>query len=187
MHYGCYNAVTGEKTSEDGGDAILSNVMHAYMNTGDDVCFNEKIHYGFLGLLLALQVLTVIWFGMICRVAYGFIMGKGADDSRSDDEGEDDEMEAEDDMEDHDATGRIRDFATKEPELSYQSPPTPPKEIEVEVDTEDLDFVRRSGPSNRRSQGSSRRSKGRSSGISIPGTASDHKDLLGRIGCDKPT
>ena len=85
MPYGCYNAETGVKTSEDGGNEVLSNVLHAYTSGNADVCFNEKIHYGFLGLLLALQVITIIWFGMICRVAYRVVLGKGADDTRSDD------------------------------------------------------------------------------------------------------
>lgn len=185
MHYGCYNAVTGQKTTDDGGNSIMLNVMHAYKNTSDDVCFNERIHYGFLTLLLALQVITIVWFGMICRVAYSVIMGNPADDSRSDDEGEEEE---EDEM-------AIRDFSEKIPELGYQSASAAaaaPQEVEVEA--EDMDFVRRPSPSMRRSNGgvnggatASRRSKGRSSGISIPGAASDHKELLGRIGCDKPS
>lgn len=180
MHYGCYNAVTGQKTFDDGGNLVLDNVMHAYNNTGADVCFNAKIHYGFLGLLLALQVVTIVWFHMICRVAYGVIMGKPADDTRSDDEGEaeEDEEEEEEEIE------KIRDFAEKTPELAYQQS-LPPQEVEVEA--EDMDFVRRASPSKRRSGNSTRRSKGRSSGISIPGAASDHKELLGRIGCDKPS
>lgn len=177
MHYGCYNAVTGQRTSEDGGHGVFMNVMHAYLNDGSDVCFNPKIHYGFLSALLALQIITILWFGMICRVAYGVIMGKGADDSRSDDEGEAEEEEAEEDVE------GIKDFAEKQPELQLTQQPQLDYQ-EVEVEAEDMDFVRRASPSKRRSNV---RSKGRSSGISLPGAASDHKELLGRIGCDKPT
>ena len=41
-------------------------------------------HHAFCGLLLALQVLIVVWFTMICRVAYRAITGQGAvDDTRS--------------------------------------------------------------------------------------------------------
>ncbi|KAL1310683.1 hypothetical protein AAFC00_000944 [Neodothiora populina] len=171
MHYGCYNAVTGEKTSNDGGNLIFDNIIHAYTNAGTDVCFNERIHYGFLGLLLALQVITLIWLGMIFRVAYGVIMGKPADDSRSDDEGEEEEEELDTE---EDIVGQVKDFSEKMPEADI----LPPQEVEVEA--EEIDFVRRPSPSKRRS-------KGRSSGISIPGAASDHKELLGRIGCDKPS
>ena len=32
------------------------------------------------------QVLQLIWFWMVCRVAYRVVTGKGAEDTRSDDE-----------------------------------------------------------------------------------------------------
>ncbi|KDR83793.1 hypothetical protein GALMADRAFT_236178 [Galerina marginata CBS 339.88] len=40
----------------------------------------------FCVLLLALQVIQCIWFGMICRVAWRVVSGSGASDDRSDDE-----------------------------------------------------------------------------------------------------
>lgn len=43
----------------------------------------------FVSLLSALQVLQIIWFGMICRVAWRVLTNKGASDVRSDDEGDD--------------------------------------------------------------------------------------------------
>lgn len=49
----------------------------------------------FVTLLLLLQVLLVIWFGMIVRVAWRVIGGVEADDPRSDEE---DEVEADDKM-----------------------------------------------------------------------------------------
>ena len=52
-----------------------------------------------------------------------------------------------------------------------------PKEEEVGV--EQLRFVKRMSPP-------VSRKKARASGISIPGHT-DHKELLGRIGCDKPS
>jgi acyl-CoA-dependent ceramide synthase len=171
MPYGCYNSLTGAKTSDDGGNQVLSNVLHAYASGNADVCFNKKIHYGFLSLLLALQVITLIWFGMICRVAYRVILGKGADDTRSDDEGEDEEDE-ENEHDEIDIVDTVRDFCTKEPELRLA-----PQEEEVGV--ESLRFTRRPSPAAKRSS-----NKSHASGISIPG---NHKELLGRIGCDKPT
>ncbi|KAH8118289.1 longevity assurance proteins LAG1/LAC1 [Phellopilus nigrolimitatus] len=41
---------------------------------------------GFVILLIFLQFIQIIWFGMICRVAWRVISGKGAEDTRSDDE-----------------------------------------------------------------------------------------------------
>lgn len=192
MPYGCYDAVTGAQTSNDGGSDILSNVMHAYTNTGSDVCFNSRIHYGFLSLLLVLQVLTIIWFGMICRVAYGVLCGRGAEDSRSDDEGDEDEDE---EIENQFADDKIIDFvAQKEPELALLRD----QPLEEEVGVEELRFnnIKKKGANGvavaaaaaaaASSTVPARRSKGRASGISIPGHG-DHKELLGRIGCDKPS
>ncbi|KAF9247249.1 TLC domain-containing protein [Melanogaster broomeanus] len=44
------------------------------------------IHKGFSLLLVTLQILQIIWFGMICRVAYRVVTGQGASDDRSDEE-----------------------------------------------------------------------------------------------------
>ncbi|KAI5124990.1 hypothetical protein M0805_007415 [Coniferiporia weirii] len=41
---------------------------------------------GFIALLVSLQFIQMIWFGMICRVAWRVISGQGAEDTRSDDE-----------------------------------------------------------------------------------------------------
>ncbi|KAF4548288.1 TLC domain-containing protein 2 [Elsinoe fawcettii] len=157
MPYGCYDLSSGSKLSSGGGDKIWWNVLHAYRGGEGEVCFNNKIRVSFLSLLLALQVLTVIWFGMICRVVYGVLTGKGADDTRSDDEGEDEEEEIEE--------------KTPDKHVAIKTPK------EEEVGVEELRFKRRSTPPR------TRKSKGRASGISIPGH-SDHKELLGRIGCD---
>lgn len=59
------------------------------------VVFMKEILGTFVVLLLALQVLTLMWFYMILRVAWKVIKGGGADDTRSDDEGDDDEEEEE--------------------------------------------------------------------------------------------
>ncbi|GLB33753.1 putative longevity-assurance protein [Lyophyllum shimeji] len=53
---------------------------------------NETSWIGFLAALLALQILQIIWFGMICRVAWRVLTtDKGASDDRSDDESNDKE------------------------------------------------------------------------------------------------
>ena len=129
---------------------------------------------GFLTLLLALQVITIGWFCMICRVAYSVIRGHAAEDSRSDDDGEDEEEELE-------TMEQVRDFPQKEPEIQTAKVQAPPREEEVGV--EDLRFVRKS--SSPKQKKVAKRSKGMASGISIPGHG-DKKELLGRIGCDKP-
>ncbi|KAF1988860.1 longevity-assurance protein-like protein [Aulographum hederae CBS 113979] len=171
MATGCYNPSTGEMVSSDGGKQIWANVMQPFINPNGTVCFNENIRYGFLGLLLALQGLLLIWFSMVCRVAYGVIMGTGADDSRSDDEC--DEEEPLDDEEE--ARNPSLGLHAEHVNPAYKQP------LEEEVGVEALHFNRRTSSQKRQYK----KSGGRASGISIPGH-SDRKELLGRIGCDKP-
>jgi very-long-chain ceramide synthase len=57
------------------------------------VYFNDPIRNSFLALLLFLQGLTIVWFTMIINVAMRVLRGDGADDTRSDDEGQEEEEE----------------------------------------------------------------------------------------------
>ena len=81
---GCYNSVTGQMVSPDGGQEIFKNLFQRLLNPGGTVCVHNRIQGYFVGLLLVLQLLTLIWFAMICRVAWRVVHGGGADDSRSD-------------------------------------------------------------------------------------------------------
>ncbi|KAL7282270.1 hypothetical protein ACG7TL_003740 [Trametes sanguinea] len=46
----------------------------------------KETYFGFFAMLVALQIIQLIWFWMICRVAYRVVTGQGAEDTRSDDE-----------------------------------------------------------------------------------------------------
>lgn len=175
MKPGCYNSKTGEVLTDrpdlpaDGGTEILRWVMQPFTDPDGPVCHNNNIRLAFLTLLLALQGLIMIWFIMICRVAYKVLTGGGAEDVRSSDEGEasEEELEANGAL-----SGRMENGA-----VSHH---------EEEVGVESIRFMRKNSPGVGvavRSKGSRR--SGRASGISIPGHG-DHKELLGRIGCDKP-
>ncbi|KZT13072.1 longevity assurance proteins LAG1/LAC1 [Laetiporus sulphureus 93-53] len=59
------------------------DVEHGFYTT-------REIFSGFLVLLSMLQVIQIMWFWMICRVAWRVVSGQGAEDSRSDDEDGDD-------------------------------------------------------------------------------------------------
>ena len=59
------------------------------------ICLDRNIKSIFLGLLLMLQVLSIVWFGMIIKVALSVLNGKGASDTRSGDEDEGEEAEEE--------------------------------------------------------------------------------------------
>ncbi|EJD01170.1 longevity assurance proteins LAG1/LAC1 [Fomitiporia mediterranea MF3/22] len=53
----------------------------------DNHYWTYEIWMGFLALLISLQFIQIIWFGMICNVAWRVISGQNAEDVRSDDEG----------------------------------------------------------------------------------------------------
>lgn len=176
MVYGCHSSVTGEMLSHQqspafdtpttpGGNEILRNIMQPFADPGGPICYNERIRFSFLGLLLVLQGIMIMWFIMIIRVAWNVIKGHGADDSRSDDEEDADVDEVDENV----------------PLKAEIPPPVAAPPIEQTVGVEGLNLRRRAGP-----MFTSRRGGGPTSGISIPGHA-DKKELLGRIGCDKPS
>lgn len=164
MLSGCYSSATGERLTSRGGEEIFKNVFQPFLDPYGTVCFNENIRYIFLGLLLALQVLTIIWFGMILRVAYRVLCGGGAEDSRSDEEAEsDDEI----DRHSNKVSITVHNHRTGTGLHDHHS-------------VETLYTNRRLHHSLQH-----RKPSGRSAGLSISGHA-DKKELLGRIGCDKP-
>ncbi|ORY17237.1 TLC domain-domain-containing protein [Clohesyomyces aquaticus] len=175
---GCYlpdgsmvPASDAERYDALGGNNNWSNVLQGYMNRDGPVCWNPTIRWGFLSLLLALQVILLFWFTLIVKVAYKVITGQGAEDNRSSDEDEDSEV----DVDDESWTEK-----TYAPVQAVKSGPewTP---LEQDVGVESLTFVRRASPGLRYKSTSGTRT----SAISIPGHG-DRKELLGRIGCDKP-
>ena len=122
------------------------------------LCHTDSVATIFLTMLVLLQVLLAIWFGMIINVAYKVVSGTGAEDVRSDDE-EDDEEEEE-----------VSPAVTQKRNSSLPCKPL----IEEEVGVEELRL------SDRKSR-FKKHSSTTASGVSL----NDRKELLGRIGCDK--
>ncbi|KAJ5095225.1 hypothetical protein N7532_007516 [Penicillium argentinense] len=157
MAYGCYSSATTKMIST----TASADLFGPFRSFDEPICMSPTIKFIFLSFLLSIQVLSIVWFTMIVRVAYTTITTGAAEDSRSDDE---DEAEV-----DTEATpnGTVR-LAAKD---GVSVPP-------VAVDTAP-------GLDRRRSNGSaSVRARGRGR---VPFDQSDRKALLGRIGCDKPT
>jgi acyl-CoA-dependent ceramide synthase len=132
----------------------------------------------FLGLLLALQCVMLVWFCLILKVAYKVISGEYADDTRSDDEDENEDEEEE-----------VEDMALPEKAFeSVKSGPEQPLYLEKEVLSTDGDLHYSSSNLGRRSpvRRSSRKkaSEAHTTSVNLLGH-SDRKELLGRIGCDK--
>ncbi|KAI9749677.1 MAG: sphingosine N-acyltransferase lag1 [Lichina confinis] len=145
-------------------DSFLQ-VVQPFISPDSFICWTHNVKWTFLTMLLALQALTLIWFGMIMRVAWRIVKGGKAEDSRSEDEAEDDALELDVDLGDKRSHGA--------------GPPT--LDCEVGVDGVDVRAKTRPLPGARRY----RKMTASATGVTLPGHHSDRKELLGRIGCDK--
>jgi very-long-chain ceramide synthase len=184
IQYGCYK---GSVTNLTGPSPVPNDWDHLTQPFRDPVglvCWNDNIKWTFLAMLLALQVVLLIWFGMIMRVAYKVLSGQGADDSRSDDEDEEEEEEEE-------KLEPTRENYVENIQTGIE--PTPFIEKEVLSTDEGLDFhpatldsrTTKPAPSPVR-RSSRKKGDGHSSSVNLL-AGSDRKELLGRIGCDKPS
>ncbi|KAL5334438.1 TLC domain-containing protein [Aspergillus crustosus] len=90
MPYGCYSGTTAEMISIDGYPDRVTHLFYPFLNLDSPICMNQTIKWIFLSFLLSLQVLSIIWFTMVIRVAVGVLRTGNAEDSRSDDEEEED-------------------------------------------------------------------------------------------------
>ena len=139
--HGCFRG-TGPASNLTGpfeAPAGRAYLLEPFISNDGLLCFEDSVRHGFIYVLGFLQVITIVWFGMIVRVAIRVLKGDGADDVRSDGEEEDEEDEEEED-----------DEEDGEP-------------VEEEVGVEDLDlkgWQRRSGV---------KRQASSSTGVSLPG------------------
>ena len=162
IEYGCYSGgaqnVTGPFVIPDG----YGHLIDPFRDPKGLVCWNDNIKMAFLYVLLALQFILLVWFGMIMKVAMKVLRGGEAEDSRSDDEDEEDAEEIEE--------------QSKDRKRTYEKPiELAPFEEEVGVEGISL-RNQRSSPARRFRKGG-----GMASGVTLH---SDRKELLGRIGCD---
>ena len=160
MNYGCFWGSNSDLHGPIDPPDRFSYLAQPFLDSEGLVCWNDRIKWAFMFTLLALQVLLLIWFGMIVRVALKVLRGGEADDSRSDDEGEDEDQE--------DIHKEI-----SERDVIFEEPP-----LEEEVGVEAINLGNRKTSPNRRF----RKGGGAASGVTLH---SDRKELLGRIGCDK--
>lgn len=106
---------------------------------------------------------------MIVKVVIRVLSGQGADDSRSDDEGESEEEDGQE-LGDQDVEAAAQDAKTAATEQNY---------IEISADADDLYYSASRPSSSQRHTVTRTRSKGISSGLNLGG----HKAILNRIGC----
>ena len=163
INYGCYWGPSSDLRGPIDPPDVINHLVQPFRYPEGLVCWNNKIQWMFLSTLLTLQVLLLIWFGMIVKVACKVLRGGDAEDSRSDGE-EPEEDEKSDDL-------GVKDGYDEADSIGISS-----LEEEVGVDAINLGS-RKISPTRR-----FRKVGGTSSGVTMP---SDRKELLGRIGCDK--
>jgi very-long-chain ceramide synthase len=178
VNYGCYRGSASDLEGPLPVPADYDHLLQPFYAPTGFVCWTSGIMQVFLGVLLALQVILLIWLSMIVKVAYKVVSGEGADDTRSDDESSEAEEE-----ESEDTIDMIRLCAEPRPYVPLTNLP-----IEREVGFDEM----RISPSRRGRTSPVRRSLRKSdgphaaatTGVSLRGP-SNRKELLGRIGCDK--
>ena len=139
MPLGCFRGSNDNLIGPEDPPPGLSYLIAPFLSSTGRVCYNSTVKWAFLAPLLLLQVITIVWFTMIVRVAVKVIRGDGAEDTRSDDEGDEEEADEED-------------------EFIYEEA----QPLEEEVGVEELDlknWERRTGVKRQAS----------SSGVSLPG------------------
>ncbi|KAI9762010.1 MAG: hypothetical protein M4579_000646 [Chaenotheca gracillima] len=177
--WGCYD--TKSRTRKGDADPEeLFGYLFGPLKDPSTICYNPKVMWTFLSLLLALQVITLIWFGMIARVAFRILNGQGAEDSRSDGEDEDEVEDKEVELELQLDGEALEDEEYQQEQQLSRKMRDSASPFEEEVGVEAINLKGRASPVRR-----FRRSAGTASGVTLPG--SDRKELLGRIGCDKTT
>lgn len=163
INYGCYSGKNGAIVGPFPAPDKFAHLLQPFRDPEGIVCWNNNVKWGFLGALLFLQAITIMWFVMIIKVVIRVLRGAPADDIRSDDE---------DDGEAEDIEDEILEDAKHPAELA-------PYEEEVGVEAINL-----KGRTSNASKNRYKKTTVSATGVSIPGH-SDRKELLGRIGCDK--
>ena len=181
INYGCYIGSVDDLQGPFPVPDDFDHLLQPFRDPVGLVCWNDNIKWGFLTMLLTLQGVLLIWFGMILRVAYKVLSGQGANDTRSDDEDEDEE-EAE-------ARSLPESKMLPAEALPKGSIGQPIQEQEVLSTDANLSFTRLSSTQTKQTQRSPNRSslgrkgEGHSSSVNLLAHSGDHKELLGRIGC----
>lgn len=168
--YGCYWGSASNLQGPISPPDLFNHLFQPFMDPEGLICWDNKIKWAFLSVLIALQVILLIWFGMILRVAYKVLRGGEAEDSRSDDE-----LEEGNDERGSGPPEKGENMSNEHEEVLAIEVPQP---LEEEVDVEAINLSSSRKSSSRRF----RKGGGTTSGVTIP---SDRKELLGRIGCDK--
>lgn len=165
MPYGCYSGQTGKMVTTDGVSDNWSHLIYPFQSLDGPICMSHRIKWTFLSFLLFIQVLSLIWLSVILRIAVHVVRtGGSAEDTRSDDE------DAEEPVGNGAARANTVDRAAVAIDGSNSDGPWRQSVIS-------------SGSNQNHHPVRIRTARGR---VTLS-DQNERKELLGRIGCDKPT
>lgn len=87
---GCYTSQSEHPVTAE--DVDIWTLLQTFSYDSDFVCYTRTVQKTFMVFLVALQIIMLMWFYMILRVAWRVVHGGEAEDTRSDDEAEHDEF-----------------------------------------------------------------------------------------------
>lgn len=165
MPFACYRGETGKLETDANRLSSRWRYAEPFFDQKGTICLDRNVKSVFLGLLLMLQVLCIVWLGMIIKVALSLVKGEGANDTRSSDEDESEDEEVENEKASRENGNCKEDLSSTDPGLAHSN-----------------GKARASGNSDTPSP----RQAGlfqRGPGIRVPGSR-DRKELIGRVGCN---
>ena len=166
MPFACYAGATEELETDVNKLSSRWRYAEPFFDQKGTICLDKNVKSVFLGLLFMLQVLSVVWFIMIVKVALSLVKGAGANDTRSSDEEEEEEQE-----EEEEEKGELGS------EAKCKTPISNGKDAisaygKAQASSSETGPVRQTGLFQRGP-----------GGIRVPGSR-DRKELIGRVGCN---
>ncbi len=168
MPFACYSGATEELETDANKLGSKWRYAEPFFDQKGTICLDSSVKSVFLGLLLMLQVLSIVWFGMIIKVALSLVKGESANDTRSSDEDEAGDEEDEEDEEDE--KGQKEKLKCEEA-ISNGKPQHPTLDGKARASGSDSPPPRQTSLFQR------------GTGIRVPGSR-DRKELIGRVGCN---
>lgn len=173
MPFACYRGETGQLETDANKLSSRWRYAEPFFDQKGTICLDRNVKAIFLGLLLMLQVLSIVWFGMIIKVIFNMFNGEGANDTRSsdEDEGEEEgEEEEEEEEEKNEKASRENEECEEDISISKSTYAIPNGKARASGNS-DTPSPRQAGLFQR------------GPGIRVPGSR-DRKELIGRVGCN---
>lgn len=179
MPFACYRGETGQLETDANKLSSRWRYAEPFFDQTGTICLDRNVKSVFLGLLLMLQVLSIVWLLMIIKVVLSVFNGDSANDTRSSDEDEGEEREEEEENaeeekeeeeEKNEKTSRENEECKEDGSISKSAHAIPNGKARASGNS-DTPSSRQAGLFQR------------GPGIRVPGSR-DRKELIGRVGCN---